>query len=177
MFASSHDCRIRRRRGRAFTLIEVLVALALLALLAGVFVANVGNMLNTRNPTPEDVFWKAVTEARKYALLKGHDVRLAYDGKAKVFTASTDEGSQTFPVPIAGDLELDFLGVSKSGRTAILIGGTLVETQTLPFVTFYNDGTCSDFRVQLRFDRGQPRYLQIDPWTCAPILVVADSAR
>ncbi len=168
-------CRIPRRvRQGAFSLLEVLVALALLGVLATIFVVNVSTLLNRPNPNPEEVFWKAVTEARKYALLQGKDVRLAYDAKAKAFDASTSEGIQRFPVPIEGDLELDFLGPSKDGRMAVLIGGVRIETQPLSYVTFYADGTCTDFRVQLRFNRGEPYYLQIDPWTCAPVLKEKD---
>lgn len=156
---------------------EILVALALLALLAGLFVGNVGTLTGSRKVSVEEVFWKAVTEARKYALLQGTDVRLSFEKKEKAFKASTAEGSQSFPVPIEGEIEIDFLGVAKGGRTTVLIGGVLVETQTLPFVTFYADGTCSDFRAQLRQDNGQPRYVRIDPWTCAPIVAQADTLR
>ncbi|MBE7538729.1 MAG: hypothetical protein HS122_09985 [Opitutaceae bacterium] len=154
---------------------EVLVGLALLGLLAGIFVSNVGALAGDRKVNVEDVFWKAVTEARKYALLQGIDVRLSFDAKEKAFRASTAEGSRSFPVPIEGDLEIDFLGVTKGGRTTVLIGGTLVETQTLPYVTFYADGTCSNFRAQLRQDQGEARYVRIDPWTCAPMLAQTDS--
>ena len=54
-------------------------------------------------------------------------------------------------------------------RYASQIAGELVETRTQPFVTFYGDGTCSPFRVQLR-SPAQTRVLEIDPWTCAPML-------
>lgn len=161
--------------GAAFTLMEILVGLAILGLLAGIFVTNVGTLAGDRRVNVEDVFWKAVVEARKYALLQGTDVRLSFDSKEKAFTASTSAGSRNFPVPIEGELEIDFLGVSKGGRTTVLIGGTLVETQPLPYVTFYADGTCSDFRAQLRQNQGEPRYVRIDPWTCAPMLAQAGS--
>ncbi|HRP06113.1 MAG TPA: prepilin-type N-terminal cleavage/methylation domain-containing protein [Opitutaceae bacterium] len=167
--------RSRGRSDAAFTLMEILVGLALLGLLAGLFVANVGTLVGNRKVDVEEIFWKAVVEARKYALLQGTDVRLLFDAKEKAFKASTSAGSRTFPVPVEGELEIDFLGVSKGGRTTVLIGGTLVETQPLAYVTFYSDGTCSDFRAQLRQNQGEPRYVRIDPWTCAPMLAQVGS--
>lgn len=174
--ASQHS-RLARRRDAAFTLMEILVVLALLGLMVGLFAGNVGSLLGNRKVSVEEVFWKAVTETRKYALQHGTDVRLSFDGKGKAFRASTSEGTRTFPVPVEGEMEIDFLGVAKGGRTTVLIGGVLVETQTLPFVTFYADGTCSYFRAQLRQGDLQPHYVRIDPWTCAPIVAPADGQR
>jgi len=154
----------------AFTLLEILLALALIGLLGALFVGNTSRLISGRGVSAEEIFWKAVTEARKYALLRGQDVRLAYDSKEKAFEATTSEGTQRFPVPVPGELEIDFLASGTKGRATVLIGGSLVETQPLPAVTFYADGTCSAFRVQLRSRGGAARYLQIDPWTCAPVL-------
>jgi hypothetical protein len=45
----------------------------------------------------------------------------------------------------------------------------LMESQAIPSVTFFSDGTCTPFRVQ--FVRGTgTSVLSIDPWTCAPVL-------
>ena len=55
----------------------------------------------------------------------------------------------------------------------ILLGGVAVETQTLPFVTFYSDGTCTPFRAQIQRNGGVTA-LAIDPWTCAAVLAPAD---
>lgn len=156
------------RRPRGFTILEILVALALLALLGGIFATSSYRLLN-RPMTPEDIFWRAVTEARKYALFNQRDVQLAYDEKGKAFLASTIDGSRTYPVPYEGELTLDFLRVGSDRRSSILLGGVLVETEPLPSVTFYADGTCSPFRVQIRTG-GSARYISIDPWTCAPVL-------
>lgn len=67
--------------------------------------------------------------------------------------------------------EIDFLAGKSSGVTgsSMLVGGQLVETQTIPFVTFYRDGTCSPFRLQIKTRNGT-RILEIDPWTCAQML-------
>jgi hypothetical protein len=44
----------------------------------------------------------------------------------------------------------------------------------MPSVTFYDDGTCTPFRVQLRTNAGA-HMLTIDPWTCAPVLTKSDA--
>ena len=84
-----------------------------------------------------------------------------------------------FPVPadVGGeDLRIEFLSTQKFEAT-VLIGGVLLETATLPQVTFYADGTCTPFRVQLRNGvGGVPVTLAIDPWTCAPVLTAAGTA-
>lgn len=163
------DALPERSGAHAFTLLEILLVVALIGLMGTLFIGSANLLLTNRRVSAEDVFWKAVTEARKYALLHGQDVRLAYDSKKKEFDAATSEGARTFPVPFEGELTIDFLATGSSGRNTVLIGGVLVETRPMPFVTFYADGTCSSFRVQLRTRGGEPRYLQIDPWTCAEV--------
>jgi len=51
----------------------------------------------------------------------------------------------------------------------MLLGGELVETGTMPYVTLYRDGTCTPFRVQFH-SSGAARIIAIDPWTCAEVL-------
>ena len=58
----------------------------------------------------------------------------------------------------------------------MLLGGQLVETKTLPYVTFYGDGTCSPFRLQIR-TTGEARVIAIDPWTCSLVLTSDDRGR
>ena len=73
---------------------------------------------------------------------------------------------------LPAELTVDFLTMQK-GASSILIGGVLVETQTVPFVTFYSDGTCSAFRAQF-MRNGASHVLSVDPWTCAPMLTPPD---
>lgn len=148
------------------------MVIALMGLLAGVLVTGGVNFAREKAVTPEDVFWKAVTETRKQALLSGREVRLSYAGKDEkeraLVARSLDGGVQRFPFDVTGPLTVDFLSAQKGGE-AILLGGQLVETRSVPFVTFYGDGTCSPFRLQIR-TTGQARVLNIDPWTCSLVL-------
>jgi prepilin-type N-terminal cleavage/methylation domain-containing protein len=157
-----------RAGDRGFTLLEVLVTLALIALLTSVLIVGSTRILNGQAATPEDVLFKAVSDTRKFAVETNSDVRLSFDPKGRAFTASNDQASRSYPLKLAGDVGFDFLS-SQKGGSAMLIGGVLVETQPMSYVTFYPDGTCSPFRVQVRTE-GAANVIGIDPWTCAPML-------
>ena len=158
-----------RRSASAFTILEIVLALAVIALFGTILIGASARLLKSRATTPDEVFWKACQAARKGALTSNGDVRLGYDDKAKAFIVGNGIVTQTFPVPGADrELEISFLA-AQSGGSAILLGGTLVETTTHPFVTFYADGTCTPFRLQVHLSGGV-HVLAIDPWTCAPVL-------
>lgn len=170
------------------------MVIALLALFATILVTGSARMLDMQPVTSEEVFWKAVQEARKRALKAEHEMRLQFDDRKKQFAiydgmapglAETNNSLSieevtpvaTFPlVRGAENLNIDFLGASVGHR--IIVAGTVVESQTVPFVTFYSDGTCSPFRVQFRRSSGADgaSVLAVDPWTCAPMLKLSDDA-
>ncbi len=162
-----------RRRARGFTMLEIILALSIIAILGTVLVGGSAALLKSRAITPSEVFWKVVQECRKTALKNGKDVRLTFDPKEKKFviadSAVGEGGTKDFPIPGAvDDLAITFLTTQK-GASAILVAGTLVETQTIPAVTFYSDGTCTPFRLQIQ-KGGEVALLGIDPWTCAAVL-------
>jgi general secretion pathway protein H len=153
---------------RAFTLLEIMLSLAVIALLAGVLITGSVHLMGDKSATPEDVFWKAVQEARSVALHDEQDVRVTFDDKEKVFVVDDGTTPKFFPVPASRDVTVDFLATS-GDRSTVLVGGDLVESKTIPAVTFYRDGTCTPFRVQFR-NGGGARFVEIDPWTCAKAL-------
>jgi general secretion pathway protein H len=174
---------------RGFTLLEVLLSIAIIALLASVLVGGAAHLMTDQPITAGEVFWKSVQEARKTALKTEHDIRLKFDREKKAFylvdgqaPAVADERGvkeevrlKTFAVPAAtaGDLTVDFLDASVKGGNTILIAGVLIEAKTIPHVTFYSDGTCQAFRAQF-MRGGASSILAIDPWTCAPVLLPPD---
>lgn len=167
-----------RRKG-AFTVLEVLMVIALIAMLTGVLVTGSARLANGRIVTPEDVFWKAVMETRKAALLSGREVRLNFSDKEKepaLVARGADGEEQRFTFDTPGELKMEFLSTQK-GASSILLGGQLVETQTIPYVTFYGDGTCSPFRLQIRAGAGEARTIAIDPWTCSLVLSAIPATR
>jgi prepilin-type N-terminal cleavage/methylation domain-containing protein len=174
---------------RGFTLLEILLVIALLALMATVLMSGVVHWVDQQPVAPEDVFWKSVQESRKAALKLEHEVRLKFDKDKKSFllidgnatpvpaadgvTPAEIPAMKELPIPNAPqDLEMDFLAPMKGGP-AILVRGVLVESNPVPYVTFYPDGTCSPFRLQI-FRPGGASTLGVDPWTCAPILEKKD---
>jgi general secretion pathway protein H len=157
---------------RAFTLLEILLALALIALLATLFIGGSAALVADKPLTPDDVFWKVSQLARKAALTGTNDVVVTFDKKAIAFVIDDTVSPVTVPIANQPDIAVDFISTQKS-QSEILLAGVAVETQTLPYVTFYTDGTCSPFKVQFRNKAGA-HVLAIDPWTCAPVLPAQD---
>lgn len=159
---------MRMQGKKAFTLIEILLAVALLGLLSAAMVSVATGLVDNRAKSPDDVFWEAARTARRSALTSEKEVRLSYDSQEKEFVLAGGAGGQKFPVAGTPGLTIDFLHAQSSGGS-ILLGGQLVDTQTLASVSFFPDGTCSPFRVQFR-TTGPARIVAIDPWTCAQVL-------
>ena len=156
----------------AFTLLELMLALGLLALLGTVLIGGASRTLSDKPVTADDVFRKATSAARKLALETGREVRLGFSDdreKGRRFTIDDGTGPQDFPVLAGGELAVNFLSGQKVAGSAVILAGQLIETQALPSVTFYPDGTCTAFRVQIR-SGVSAHVLSIDPWTCAPVL-------
>ena len=163
-----------RAKPGGFTLLEIVLALAVMALMATAIIGASAHLLSSRAVSPDDVFWQAVAASRKLALLSGADTRLGFDDKAKAFTLSNGAASKTFAVHTTDNDQLSInLLSTQGGSSAMLIAGTMIETSTMPFATFYPDGTCIPFRVQIR-QRDAVHSLAIDPWTCSRVLHVAD---
>lgn len=174
-----------------FTIMEVLLAIALIAMLAGVLVGGAAHLLTDQPVTADEVFWKSVQEARKTALKSEKEIRLRFDGEKKQFvlidgfapsTLAADGFTRDetvlkqFPIrpPGGTDLTIDFLAATKGG-SVILVGGVMIESKPIGFVTFYPDGTCTAFRAQF-IRNGATHVLNIDPWTCAAVLALDPNA-
>lgn len=183
-------CSGGKGRRHGFTLLEILLSIAIIALVASVLIGGSARLLTEQPVTPDEVFWTAVREARKAALKSEREVRLKFDKEKKHFmlldghapsvvapdgVTKEEAPLKTLPVPplSADGLAVEFLGASAKGGNAILVGGVLLEAQTIPFVTFYSDGTCTAFRAQISRGGGS-HTLSIDPWTCAPVLTPVD---
>jgi general secretion pathway protein H len=156
-----------------FTLVEILLAIALIGLLSWIFVGGSTALLTEKGSSPDEQFWKVCASARKEALEEQKSVIVSYDPKARGFLLN--DGGKALAVPVSGpdDLVIDFHPAESNSSSSVLIGGTLVETEPLTSVTFYSDGTCTPFRIQIRTGAGA-HLLSIDPWTCAPVLPKTD---
>jgi hypothetical protein len=161
-------------RTRAFTLLEIVLILGLIGLISAVLAVGVTGAFNNDHPTPDDVFWQACRAAQKLASLSERDTSLGFDAREKKLVWSN--GLQTDSAAFdnsRGEVSIQFMQATKGG-SLILIAGNKVETQEVPRVLFYPDGTCMAFRAQLRIGSNAWQ-LGIDPWTCAPVLQNSDN--
>ncbi|MDD3179904.1 MAG: hypothetical protein PHQ04_06070 [Opitutaceae bacterium] len=151
----------------AFTLLEILLAIALMAMLGTVLISGAGAIFRTAShPAAEEVFWRTVTAARQLALTSERTVQLRFDARDGILTWT--DGASTGTEALGTEASLQFLQ-PRQGNT-VLLGGYLVEMTEIPLVKFYSDGTCDAFRVQIKTGDAPPHVLAIDPWTCAPRL-------
>lgn len=169
----------RSSRGRpGFTILEILLSIAIIGLLAGVLITGSTALLNTKPASVDEVFWLSVQEARKRALQFERPVILRFSkDRERGMGFELVDGQETtrFPLPPAAapsDLQVEFLSTQKSGNT-VMIAGVVLDTDTLPSVTFFSDGTCTPFRLQVARAMGV-HHLEIDPWTCAQVLKAPD---
>jgi prepilin-type N-terminal cleavage/methylation domain-containing protein len=154
----------RARRG-AFTLVEVLLVLALLALLGTLLIPGVNSMLAAMNDRgAEQQLSEAILNARGEALETGRTVELRFDPETRQLVWGAG-GTRADPLPLGTSLEL--LPMESGGN--ILLGGVLAEMQEpLRRVRFFPDGTCETFRIRLKETQtATPRLFVVDPWTCA----------
>ena len=154
------------RSEAGFTLVEILMVLALMALAATVLIPATGALFNRRGGEDvAEIMSDVLQQARREAVLTGREVVMRFDAPAQRFTWSGGGAAHQFA--LAGPrTAVEFLWPTGGG--AILLGGQLVETGAKPVLTFFPDGTCDPVRVQFRPETGAGRVLAIDPWTCAP---------
>jgi len=154
-----------RPASRAFTLLEIVVALALLGLVAGLFISAGSEMLRARERTMADIFWEAVQGARLQAVQEDTTVLMSFDEKNRRVVWRSGGSSHELAWP---GKKLEFLPTERND--SVLLGGQLVGTGAMPVVRFYADGCADRFRAQLTDVAGQVTRLEMDSWTCAPVL-------
>ncbi len=151
-------------RRRAFTLVEILLVLALLALLATLLIPGLNSMLAAMNDRgPEQQLSEALLAAREEALETGRTVDLHFDSEKRQLVWGAAGRSETLPVGTA----VEFLPVETGAL--VLLGGELTETAPpVARVRFFSDGTCDSVRLRVREPApARPRLFIVDPWTCA----------
>jgi prepilin-type N-terminal cleavage/methylation domain-containing protein len=156
----------RRITGRrAFTLLEVIVAIALLGMMSMLFITGGSEMFRARERTMEDVFWDAVQAARLQAVQGDTTVTMRFEEKSRRLLWGPPSG-EPHGVDWPGR-NLEFLPLES--RDTILLGGQLVGVGRIEAVRFHADGTTDRYRVQLTDATGRVSRLELDPWTTAPV--------
>lgn len=149
---------------RGFTLIEILLVLALLSLLVGLFIGGASDFFRAQEKSMSDIFWDSVQAARLQAVEGDRTIEMRYDEKKHQLRWGAGETAASAAWPGKG---LEFLPAER-GDT-VLIGGQLKETSKMQVVRFYADGCAENFRAQLTGPDGRISYVEIDQWTCARI--------
>ena len=140
-----------------FTLLEMVVVLALFGLISTVLITGSGALLRTVSQDDvENTALSAIASARHGAVLAGRTLELRIDDQARTL----DWGDGRAPLTGAGGVRL----LPPVKTSAVLIGGQAVEAP-LARVRFYADGTCDPFRLEITRDKNT-QLLTIDPWTC-----------
>lgn len=148
---------------RAFTLVEVLLVLALMVLFAVLFIPGVNSMLREIDSRgPEQIVMETMLAAREAALESGRAVELRYEAKERRFQW---DAAQKTPEALPAEVKLELLP-PETGNL-VLLGGQATEVSEQVRVRFFPDGTCDPFRVRVQEGKDAPRLLSMDPWTCA----------
>lgn len=163
LHSAAAPARLASRGG--FTLIEVLLTLALLALLATVLIPGVNSMFSAMNDRgPEQQLSEALLAARSEALETGRTVELRFDTeKRQLVWGATPTRSDVLAVGTT----VEFLPVETGAL--VLLGGEIAENSpAVARIRFFPDGTCESFRLRLREPApAKPRLFVVDPWTCS----------
>jgi prepilin-type N-terminal cleavage/methylation domain-containing protein len=147
------------RGHRAFTLVEMMLVLALMALVATVTLTGTRALSeSSAEGDAESAVQNAISGARRAAVTTGHSVLLRTSDK----DLSWDGGSIALP---PGDTKVFLLPAQRDALA--LIGGQAVE-EPIKQVTFFPDGTCDAFRVEFKRPQGS-KIVAFDPWTGAPL--------
>jgi len=157
---------------RGFSLIEIIIVVALIALIGGLVAINAQSILRGLGEEPvEVILQKAVREARFQAAYLKDSVRLAWDEEEAAFRITSANGAviTTFPIESgSGNMEIVFeqvLPFEGLNRSDIL---NTIETESL---TFRPDRSSTPFQVII--DLGPVSFTQrYDPFSD---IVIEDS--
>lgn len=160
----------RQCRGRhGFTLIELMLTMALIALLSSLFIWNIQSLLKQGElEALQNELWGAVEKAKQSAVFNRVPHRVRFDQESQAFMVSAYGEEVPFKVDTSGlgeniEIEVTFkLMLPRDGYR--LIRGELVTHKEIETITFFPDGTCTPFSVDLKIAEYESSY-QIDPWT------------
>ena len=122
---------------RGFTLLEILLSLAIIALIGTVLIGGSAQLLSEHPASPDEVFDKAVQEARKTALKSEKPVRLVFkkdqDQAAKRF-AIVDSAAPPYGHTRRLITAADVKGDAKRAHSSVVPGGAAVKNAAGGFI-------------------------------------------
>lgn len=158
---------LRRSPGRGFTIIEIMIVLAIMALITSLVVINTDSILQgIGDPPVEETFRKTIREARYLAGKEKDIVTLRYDAEETTFHLYDANGQAlaTFPTGLSSDeLTVEwFLIPPGAGLDLTPIG----RQREIPLseIHFHPDRSSTPFEV--RFTQGRAQLRQVyDPFS------------
>jgi prepilin-type N-terminal cleavage/methylation domain-containing protein len=163
----------RRRRGlearSGLTLIEMMLTIALIALLSSLFVWNINSLLKQGElEALQNEMWAAVERAKQAAVFSRQPHVVRFDEELNAFVVNSGGEQHVFEVDtenLGQDVEIEVLFQETLPRDGYrLVRGELVTKRKIESIVFYPDGTCTPFSVDLKI-AGYESSFQIDPWT------------
>jgi len=165
---------IRRRARGGFTLLEVLLVIALIGVAGTMFLVSVES-LGKSSPADEfeGTFWRAMATARERALASRRTVGMRWNEETKAFVLDGIGGVVSVPVPAGADRKAGECAATFSEEVAandfVLVRGELVTRRPVREVKIFPDGSCQAFAVEFQLGDRKHRVI-IDPWTGAEML-------
>jgi len=148
-----------------FTLLEVLIALGLCALVSGLWVAGAAGMMRgAAREEPEDLLLDRLQALRRLAVERGSavELRLLDEGDRLAW----GEGpADTLALPNTEERRARLVGPETEGL--VLLGG-IAQAPPLARLRLHPDGTMDRARIETRRN-GATTFLDLDPLTCAPL--------
>jgi prepilin-type N-terminal cleavage/methylation domain-containing protein len=161
-----------------FSMVEILLVIALIGILASIFVINFDTLLR-QNETDslEQAFWTASSEARNRAMFERRAQDLRYDPESQAYLIGAGENVKRYAVETSSwsdETQVEVLFKQRlSDDSYRLIGGKLITLREAPIIRFFPDGTCMPFILEIRVDENL-RSIEVDPWSGAELLASED---
>ena len=161
-----------------FSMVEILLVIALIGLLASIFVINFDTLIRqNESDSLEQAFWTASSEARNLAMFERRAQDLRYDPESQAYLIGAGENVRRYTVDTSSwsdEAEVEVLFKQRlSDDSYRLIGGKLITLREAPIVRFFPDGTCMPFILEIRVDENL-RSIEVDPWSGAELLASED---
>ena len=157
---------------KGFTIVEVLLALALIALIAGLFAANFDVLLSSiQEKRPEKQLYNAIREARKFAIQTHQPTYLSYNNEDGFIVYKDKIKKETLhQIQSEQDFELAFEPVPSEELARGGFRSSKKHSEKESEITFYPDGSSTPTVISLIED-GQSTKIKLDPFSCSLTLL------
>ena len=155
-----------------------MLTIALIALLSSLFIWNINSLLKQGElEALQNELWGAVARAKQSAVFSRTPRVVRFDKELQAFIVSAGNEQITFEVDtdnFSEGVEIEVVFNETLPRDGYrLVRGELVTQREIESVTFYPDGTCTPFSVDLRIAEFQSSF-QIDPWTGSQLTMLEE---